>query len=131
MPEIQIKKVADIKKGSYIWYNNKVYEVVEIEFSKTGKHGSAKARIVAISLDGEKVEIIKPTQDPIEVPVINKIRGVVISILGEDKAMVMDNETYETHECKIHKDLIGKIKEGQKVLVWDMGEKIIIQGFKE
>jgi len=133
MPEIQVKKVNDLKKGSYVWYNNEVYEVLEIETSKTGKHGAAKARIVMRSLvSGKTVELVKPTQDPIEVPIVKKIKGQVISKISDDTYMVMDLETYETFEAKVRNDeLKGKIEEGNRVMVWDVGEKIIVQAFKE
>jgi len=133
MPEIQIKKVIDLKKGSYVWYNNEVYEVLEIETSKTGKHGSAKARVVMRSLTSDKtVEIVKPTQDPIEVPIVKKIKGQVISKISEDSYMVMDLETYETFEAKVKdENLKGKIEEGNRVMVWDVGERLIVQVFKE
>ncbi|MGB9674869.1 MAG: translation initiation factor IF-5A [Nanopusillaceae archaeon] len=133
MPEIQIKKVIDLKKGSYVWYNNEVWEVLEMEVAKTGKHGSAKARIVMRSLTtGKTTEISKPTQDPIEVPVINKIRGQVIAKVSDDVYTVMNMDTYETFDAKVLDDTLkGRIQEGQKVLVWDIGEKIIVQAFKE
>ncbi len=131
MVEIQIKKVADIKPGNYIWYNGKVYKVVSVETSKTGKHGSAKARIEAISFDGDKVVLIKPTQDPIETPVIEKRKAQVISVLSEDRVMVMDMETYETYEAYVTDTLKGKLKEGDNVVVWDIGEKIVMQRFRE
>jgi len=131
MVEIQIKKVIDLKPGNYIWHNGKVYKVVSVETSKTGKHGSAKARIEAISFDGNKVVIIKPTQDPIEVPMIKRIKGQVISVLSEDRVMVMDMDTYETFEAVVTDDLKGKLTEGQRVVVWDIGEKVVMQAFKE
>ena len=133
MSEIQVGKVSDLKKGSYVWYNNEVYEVLEIEVSKTGKHGAAKARIVMKSLiSGKTVEIVKPTQDTIEIPIVKKIRGQVVSKLSDNSYLVMDLETYETFEAKvIDEELKGKISEGNRVLVWDVGEKIIVQVFRE
>ncbi|BBL45459.1 translation initiation factor 5A [Nanobdella aerobiophila] len=133
MPEIQVKKVVDLKKGSYVWYNNEAWEVLEMETAKTGKHGSAKARIVIRSIiSGKTTELVKPTQDPIEVPIINKIRGQVIAKVSDIQYTVMNLDTYETFDAKIlDDDMKGRIQEGQKVLVWDIGEKIIVQGFKE
>jgi hypothetical protein len=44
----------------------------------------------------------------------------------------MDLDTYETFDAKVlDENLKGKIQEGQKVLVWDVGERIIIQAFRE
>ena len=131
MVEIQVKKVVELRPGNYIWHNGKVYRVASIETSKTGKHGSAKARVEAISFDGDKVVIIKPTQDPIEVPMIKKTKGQVISVLSEDRVMVMDMDTYETFEAVVTDELKGKLTEGQRVVVWDIGEKVVMQAFKE
>ncbi len=104
-----------------------------METAKTGKHGSAKARILIRSIvSGKTTELVKPTQDPIEVPVINKIKGQVIAKISDDKYTVMDLDTYETFDAKVlDENLKGKIQEGQKVLVWDVGEKLIVQAFKE
>ncbi len=128
--EIRTAKVNDIKVGNYIYVNGKVYRVVNIEKSKTGKHGSAKARIEAVSFDGDKVVLIKPTQDPIEVPMIEKIKGQVLSVLSDDKVLVMNMETYETFEAVVEEQLKGKLSEGQTVIVWDIGEKVVRQAFK-
>ena len=131
MVEIQVRKVSELKPGNYIWYNNRVYRILNIETSKTGKHGSAKARIEAMSFDGDKIVIIKPTQDPIDVPMIKKVKGQVISIISEDRVMVMDMETYETFEAVVSDEWKGKLLEGQRVVVWDIGEKVVMQAFKE
>ncbi len=132
MPEIQVKKVVDLKKGSYVWYNNEVWEVLDIEIAKTGKHGSAKARITMKSITSGKVtELVKQTQDPIEIPIINKIRGQIIAKIDDNIYSVMNLDTYETFEAKVLDENLKNLKEGQKVIVWDIGEKIIVQGFKE
>ncbi|MEM1688254.1 MAG: hypothetical protein QXM04_02610, partial [Nanopusillaceae archaeon] len=92
-----------------------------------------KARVVIRSVTSGKVaEIVKPTQDPIEVPVIKKIRGQVVSKISDNVYLIMDMETYETFEAKVTSEEIkDKIAEGNRVLVWDVGEKIIVQTFKE
>lgn len=132
MPEIQIKRVIDLKKGSYVWYNNDAWEVLEIETAKTGKHGSAKARIVIKSVTTGKVtELIKPTQDPIEVPVINKRKCQVVAKVSDNLFTVMDLDTYETFDAKALDEIKDRLEEGQKVIVWDFGEKIIVQAFKD
>ncbi len=143
--EIIVKKVSELKPGNYI-YNDadgEVYKIVNIETSKAGKHGSAKARIEAISIiSGKKIVLVKPTSDPIKVPQIKKIRGQVIALEkrkvptpeGEKEeviAQVMDMETYETIEAKVPDELKDKVQEGSNVMVWDVGVPIIMQVFKE
>jgi len=131
MEEIQVKKIGELKPGNYIWYNNKVYKVVSVETSKVGKHGAAKARVEAVSFDGDKIVLIKPTHDNIDVPMIKKIKGQVISVLSEDRVMIMDMDTYETFEAVVNEDLRGKLSEGQRVVVWDIGERVVMQAFKD
>jgi len=45
--------------------------------------------------------------------------------------MVMDSDTYETYEARVHDDLKGKLKEGDFVVIWDLGEKIVMQRFHQ
>ena len=73
--------VGSIKEGQYIIIDNEPCRVVECEKSKPGKHGSAKARIVAIGLfDNVKRSIVSPVDSKIEVPIIEKRSGQVVSI---------------------------------------------------
>ena len=143
--EIIVKKVSELKVGNYIYNeaDGEVYKIVNIETSKAGKHGSAKARIEAVSLiSGKKIVLVKPTSDPIKVPQIKKIRGQVIALErrkvptpeGEKEeviAQVMDMETYETIEAKVPDEFKDKIQEGSNVMVWDVGVPIVMQVFKE
>jgi len=39
-------EAGEIKEGSYVMIDGEPCRVVEVEKSKTGKHGSAKTRIV-------------------------------------------------------------------------------------
>jgi len=129
MSEVILKKVGELKVGNFVLINGEVCKVVKINVSKSGKHGAAKAKVEAISLkDGKKKMVLKSTADNIEVPIIEKKTGIVMAILSEDVAQVMDNSSYETVEAKIDDELKGKLSEGVEVLYWDMlGEKIIKQ----
>ncbi|RLG67655.1 translation initiation factor IF-5A, partial [archaeon] len=78
----KIVEVGSLKTGSWITIDGEPCQIVEIAHSKPGKHGSAKARIVAIGLfDGVKRTIVSPTSDKIEVPIIEKRTGQVIAML--------------------------------------------------
>ena len=51
---------GSLRTGSYIIIDNEPCHIVEVTKSKPGKHGSAKARIVAIGVfDGVKRSIVK------------------------------------------------------------------------
>ncbi len=87
--------VGSLKIGHYIMIENEPCRIVEYDKSKPGKHGSAKARIVAIGVfDGTKRSIVSPVDAKVEVPIIEKRSGQVIS-LTENTAQLMDLETFE------------------------------------
>lgn len=121
--------VGTLKEGSYIIIDGEPCKIVSLEKSKPGKHGAAKARIVAIGLfDGVKRSIIKPVDAKIEVPVVNKRVGQVISLRP---LMIMDLENpeicFET-EIPEEEGLASKITEGVQVEYWDiLGRKKIVR----
>jgi translation initiation factor 5A len=114
---------GDIKEGSYIMIDNVPCRVVEVEKSKTGKHGSAKARIVGIGvIDGVKRTIVVPTDAAVEVPVIEKFTAQVISV-AEDNIQLMDLRNYQTFEIPssyVEEEAKGKLEPGVQVEVWDV-----------
>jgi translation initiation factor 5A len=124
----KIVGATSIKEGSFILIDGVACKVVSTDTSKSGKHGHAKVRIVAIGLmDEKKREIVMPGHDNVEVPIIEKKTAQVLSVSG-DKANVMDTETYETFDLPIPADLKQSVVEGCQVLYWIiMGEKVMKQ----
>lgn len=117
---------GSLKEGSYIVIDGVACKIASMTTSKSGKHGSAKARIVAIGiLDSKKRDIVMPASDNVEVPLIEKKNAQVLSIAG-DTATVMDNESFVTMELKIPAELKGQVVEGCQVNYWIiLGEKVI------
>lgn len=124
----KIVGATSIKEGSYILIDGVACKVVSAETSKSGKHGHAKVRIVAIGLlDDKKRELVMPAHDNVEVPIIEKKTAQVLSVAG-DRANVMDTETYETFDLPIPADLKDKVVEGIQVLYWIvLGQKVMKQ----
>jgi len=102
--------------------------VVSMEKSKPGKHGAAKANIVAVGFfDGRKRNVIQPADRMVDVPVIDKRSATIIADLG-DNLSLMDTESYETYEVQKPDDeeIAAKITLNAEVEIWDlMGKKII------
>lgn len=96
------------------------------DISKTGKHGHAKCRIEAVSvLDDKKKVFVIGGHERLEVPMIEKSRGQVLSISGE-KASVMNMDSFETIELLVPAELKDQIKDGDQIEYWDVeGVKII------
>lgn len=124
----KIVGAGSIKEGSYVLIDGAPCRVVSAETSKSGKHGHAKVRIVAIGLlDERKRDVVMPAHDNVEVPIIEKKNAQILSISG-NTANVMDSETYETFDLEIPEDLKDKVVEGGQVLYWDvMGVKVMKQ----
>lgn len=124
----KIVGAGSIKQGSFIIIDGVACRVLNAETSKSGKHGHAKVRIVAMGLiDEKKREIVMPSGDTVEVPIIDKKNAQVLSVSG-DTANVMDMESYETFDMKIPEELKGQVTEGSQVLYWViLGEKVMKQ----
>jgi translation initiation factor 5A len=112
--------LGSLKEGSYIVIDGEPCRIVEYDKSKTGKHGSAKARIVAIGVfDGVKKSLVSPVASMVEVPLIEKRSGQIISISG-DILQIMDLETFETFELPFPKEeeVAKLISQGAEVEYW-------------
>jgi len=113
-------ELGNLKVGSYIIIDGEPCRIVEMSKAKTGKHGSAKAHVVAVGVfTGSKKTLVAPVDQRVEVPIIEKRTGQVIADTGET-LQVMDLETFETFEIEKPKEpeLLSKIKPGVDVEYW-------------
>ena len=114
--------VGELKVGSYIIIDDAPCKIVSYSKSKPGKHGAAKARIVAISVfDDAKKTIVKPVSAQVDVPIIDKKTGQVIALLPS-AVQLMDLETYEMNEAPYPDDqeLKDKLVSGVEVEFWQI-----------
>jgi len=121
-------ELGSLKVGHNIVIDGEPCRIVELEKSKPGKHGSAKVRVVAIGIfDNVKRTLVGPADSRVEVPIIEKRNGQVVSI--GDMVSVMDNETYEIVEIPLPQDekLREKLEPGANVEYWRiMGRCMIV-----
>ncbi len=112
-------EIGSIKEGMYVIIDGEPSRVVTIEKSKPGKHGSAKVRLVAIGVfDGVKRSIVSPVDAKIDVPVIDKRNGQVISVSG-NTIQIMDLENFEILEAmNVEAELLDKLKPSVEVEYW-------------
>jgi translation initiation factor 5A len=112
-------ELGALRVGSYIIIDGEPCRVMSYTKSKPGKHGSAKARIVAIGVfDEGKRTLVKPVNAQIEVPIIEKKAGQVIALLPT-AVQVMDLETYEILEAPLPEEEIrSKLASGIEVEYW-------------
>jgi translation initiation factor 5A len=112
--------VGELRVGSYILIDDEPCKIVSYSKSKPGKHGAAKARIVAIGVFNEaKKTIVKPVSAQVDVPLIEKKTGQVIALLPS-AVQLMDLETYEMSEAPYpeDEDIKSKLASGVEVEYW-------------
>ena len=106
--------------------------IVDITKSKPGKHGSAKARIVAIGVfDDQKRQFVKPVDLNAEVPLIDKRPGQIFAVTPYG-VQIMDLETFEYLDAPFPKeeDLKAKIVAGAEIEYWKIMGKVKITRVK-
>ncbi|MGA3404265.1 MAG: translation initiation factor IF-5A [Candidatus Bathyarchaeia archaeon] len=114
--------VGSVKIGQYIIVEGEPCKIVEYEKSKPGKHGAAKARIVAISVTtGTKKNVISPVDARIDVPMIEKKTAQVLAFVGSN-VQLMDMQSYETFETPMpeEEEIKTKLAAGVEVEYWQM-----------
>ena len=128
MMDKKVTNAGSLKAGNYVIFDDVPCVVKNIDLSKTGKHGSMKCRIEVIGLiDNQKRIKIYPSSDKVDVPIVEKKDAQVLSV-HENKANIMDLESYETFDILIPEDLKDKVKGGSQVIYWlVMDQKIIRQ----
>lgn len=112
-------ELGTLRVGSYVVVDKEPCRIVNYSKSKPGKHGSAKARVVAIGVfDSVKRSFVKPVSSQVEVPIIEKKGGQVIALLPS-AVQVMDLETFEIFETPIpDEDFKNKLGSGVEVEFW-------------
>lgn len=125
--------LGSVKEGSYVILDGEPCRVVELEKSKPGKHGSAKVRLVGISIfTGSKKSYVSPAESRIEIPMIDKRSGQIISVM-DNSVQVMDLQTFEVFETPKPSEeemsqLGGQLSPGVEVEYWSvMGRNKIMR----
>jgi translation elongation factor IF5A len=114
------------KSGKVILVDNEAYTVRSNDISKSGKHGSSKCRIEAISIfTGKKKVIACPGSTRFEVPLIQKLKAQVLSLEGE-RVSVMDLESYETLEMPYLEEIKSELVAEKQVEYWDVEGKTVV-----
>ena len=123
-------EIGELKEGSFVVIDNIPCRVVSMDKSKTGKHGSAKVRIVAMGIfDDIKRNLLAPADQRVDVPMVEKRSAQVIAIMP-DTVQLMDLATYETFEIRTPKEqeTVSKLASGVEVEYWDiLNEKHIVR----
>ena len=128
----KMAKVGELKVGSYAMINGIPSRISQVTKSKPGKHGSAKFRCTAISLfDGRKQSYVASTDTNIQVPMVDKRSGQVVSMTPAN-VQLMDLENYDMMDVEMptDEDVARALAAGKEVEYWVIMDRIKIQRVK-
>ncbi len=122
---LKIINATEAKVGTNIIVEGMPCTIKKIDISKTGKHGHAKCRIECSGIISETKKVfVIPGHDRLEIPLVEKRKGQVLSV--GDKVSIMDLENFETLEVECPEEVKSELAENDNVEYWDVeGEKII------
>ncbi|MEM3399924.1 MAG: translation initiation factor IF-5A [Candidatus Micrarchaeia archaeon] len=118
--------LKDLKVGKHVIIDDEPCRIVEVQTSAPGKHGAAKMRVAAIGIfTNSKKTLLKPADAEVEVPIIERKTGQIVSVQGES-AQIMDLQTYETFEITMPEELRAGAEAGKEVeYIETMGRRMI------
>jgi len=126
MTEKIFATAKDLKEGKYVLIDDIPCRIVNIETSKSGKHGGPKMRITAIGVFvGQKKTLLTPGDADVEVPIIDRKTVQIMSVSGKS-AQVMDSLTYEVYDIEIPDELVGEAAAGKEAEILEsMGKRMM------
>eukprot|EP00756_Hemistasia_phaeocysticola_P031318 Hpha_TRINITY_DN16345_c0_g5::TRINITY_DN16345_c0_g5_i1::g.59871::m.59871/K03263/EIF5A; translation initiation factor 5A len=135
-----------LKKGMHCVIKGRPTKIIDYSTSKTGKHGHAKAHIVATDIfTDKKLEELCPTSHNMEAPVIKRQIFTVIDANDHDDTCSLQDDDGEIHDghnlpkagdgsnTDVRKLMLQSVDEGTElfvVLVSAMGESHILEAKK-
>merc|ERR1712119_175262 len=91
------QQCGELRKGSHVMIKGHPCKVTDISTSKTGKHGHAKAHIVALDIfTSKKYEDLCPTSHNVEVPFVKRTEYQLLTAdesSGEVSLLLESGET--------------------------------------
>ena len=116
MADWETKEIRELKVGRYVNIDDEPCKIVSIDTSKPGKHGSAKANIVATSIfTGEKKSLVGPVSTKCQVPLIDKRKATILYTNGSEVS-VLDAETNQEVVIEINDDHECSLEPGAEIL---------------
>tara|TARA_Y100001970_G_scaffold237859_1_gene298612 strand:- start:408 stop:803 length:396 start_codon:yes stop_codon:yes gene_type:complete len=129
MSQTSIQEIRTLKVGRYIVIDDEPCKLVEYTTSKPGKHGEAKARMVAIGLfDKQKRSLVHPVKHKVHVPQVDRRKAQILANMGAEVQM-MDLETFETFNIPltdVPEKFHGDMEPGNEIVfLAAMGRKLV------
>lgn len=122
------QEVRDLKENHYVIIDDEPCKIKNMDTSKPGKHGEAKARIDAVGVfDGKRHNMLNPVSAKVRTPIIDRRKGQVVN-KGDGEVNIMDMDSYETFQIEIDEETYEELEQGQEIRYLEtMGRKKITQ----
>eukprot|EP00928_Gymnodinium_smaydae_P070058 TRINITY_DN539_c0_g1_i1.p2 TRINITY_DN539_c0_g1~~TRINITY_DN539_c0_g1_i1.p2 ORF type:complete len:169 (+),score=60.81 TRINITY_DN539_c0_g1_i1:78-584(+) len=93
------QQAGEIRKGSHLMIKGRPCKCIEVSTSKTGKHGHAKAHIVALDIfTSKKYEDLCPTSHNLDVPFVKRTEYLLLSADNDSGEVSLLLESGETKD---------------------------------
>eukprot|EP01027_Heterolobosea_sp_BB2_P020385 GEZU01029089.1.p1 GENE.GEZU01029089.1~~GEZU01029089.1.p1 ORF type:complete len:154 (-),score=60.90 GEZU01029089.1:156-617(-) len=128
-------QAGSLRKGGYVVIKDRPCKIVDISTSKTGKHGHAKANIVAVDIfTGRKYEDVAPTSHNLDVPNVTREDFTLMDISSDGYVSLLTKDGDTKDDLKLPPGELGEqikadFEAGKDLLVTvlsAMGEQMII-----
>ena len=125
---LKIINATEAKSGTNIIVDGMPCTVRSMDVSKTGKHGHSKCRFEAIGMiNGQKKVFVAPGHDKLEVPLVEKKKGQVLS-KSDGKVSLMDLESFETIEVPCSdQEVFEELEENGNCEYWNIEGVTIVK----
>eukprot|EP01007_Sphenomonas_quadrangularis_P003883 NODE_865_length_1124_cov_712.561860_g705_i0.p1 GENE.NODE_865_length_1124_cov_712.561860_g705_i0~~NODE_865_length_1124_cov_712.561860_g705_i0.p1 ORF type:complete len:156 (-),score=69.52 NODE_865_length_1124_cov_712.561860_g705_i0:571-1038(-) len=129
------QQAGALKKGDHCVIKGRPVKIVEITTSKTGKHGHAKAHIVALDIfTGKKLEELCPTTHNMLCPNVTR-KEYQVTDVHDGYVNLLDDDGVEKNDLKIPtgdvgEQMVKQFEAGTDLVVTvisSMGEQMIMQ----
>ena len=128
-------QAGSLKKGMHCVIKDRPCKIIEYTTSKTGKHGHAKAHIVAIDIfTHKKLEEICPTSHNMFAPNVTRVEYTLIDV--ENETLTLQDEEGEMREDlnlpkdeEVSKKIMDSFDAGKEMIVsvvGAMGEEAVM-----
>merc|ERR1711862_199696 len=129
------QQAGDLKKGSHVMIKGHPCKVTDLSFSKTGKHGHAKAHIVALDIfTSKKYEDLCPSSHNMEIPFVKRTEYQCLTAdasSGEVSLLMENGETKDDlnlpeftkigeptdDDKKLSKSIVEAVDKGEKTIM--------------
>jgi translation initiation factor 5A len=117
------QQAGTIRKGGHVMIKDRPCKVIDISTSKTGKHGHAKANIVAVDIfTGRKYEDVCPTSHNLDVPIVSRKEYQLIDVSSDGFVSLLTEDGNAKDDLKMPEGDFG----AQIRADFDAGKDILV-----